>query len=73
MGAAGLAASPHRCQGSVMVACPKNFGKEVCAVPKRKGRLGAYAQARHWGAPLCASGQDSARNRFGTPGEGSGQ
>lgn len=56
-----------------MVARPKKFGKEICALPKRKGRSGAYAQARHSGAALCPSGQDSAMSRFGTPGQGSGR
>lgn len=63
MGAAGLAAIPHRCCGSMVVAGPKKFGKE---------RAGAYAQTRHSGAPLCLLVQDWARNQVGAPGEGAG-
>lgn len=61
---------PHHRPGSAMVACPKKFGEEICAFPKRKGRAGACAQARHLGAHLCLSGQDSTRNKAGSPGWG---
>ena len=43
----------------------ENLGKRVCALPKQEGRAGSYTQARHVGVPLCPSGQDSTRNRFG--------
>lgn len=67
-GLLGWLPSPHHCHGSMMVASPKKFGKEICAFPKREGRSGTYAQARQLGAPLCLSVQDSARNKVGTSG-----
>lgn len=46
MGTAGLAANPSYCQGTMMAASCKIFGKEGCTIPKRKDRSWAYIQVQ---------------------------
>lgn len=64
-GLLGWLPTPPTARGPRWLPTLGNMGERVRALPKSRGRSGAYFRARHVGAPLCPSSQDSTRNRFG--------